>query len=168
MLVLTVAGAACSGGSTSGSPTARSTTSGTQPAGAAGGTSKLTTTIQAGTASAAVGSEARVPVEALAVGPPGLGAWTIDIMYDPSVASVTSCTGTKISACNTHKDDHTVRLAGASLGLRGDVTLMTLTFQCKAAGTSPLKVSVVLLTDGTIGNPLPITASAQDGSITCT
>ncbi len=170
MLVLSVVGAACSGGPTSSSPAARSTTSGTQPAGSAGGASKLTTTIQAGTATATVGSDARATVQTLAVGAPGLGAWTIDVTYDPSVASVTSCTGTESSACNTHYTDHIVRIAGAAApGLQGDVTLMTLTFQCEAAGTSPLKVSVPLLADGTIGNPLYINnATTRDGLITCT
>ena len=168
-LITAVLGAACSGASKSSAPAARSTASGTQRAGAAGGQSQIITTIRAGTVEAAVGSEAKAPVQALAVGEPGLGAWTIEVAYDPTVVSVTGCEGTETSACNIHKDDHTVRLAGAAAtGLQDDVTLMTLAFQCKAAGTSQLKVSIVLLADATLGNPLAITASAEDGSVACT
>ena len=133
------------------------------------GNSRITATIQAGSASAAVGAEAQAPVQALAVAAPGLGAWTINIDYDPAVVSITTCESPPPSACNTHKDDHTVRLAGASApGEQGDVTLMTMTFLCKAAGTSALKVTVELLADGTIGKPRSITPHAKDGSITCT
>jgi len=169
LLVLAALAAACSGNSKSNAPVARSTTSGTEPAGAAGGNSQVTATIQMGSATAAVGSKAEAELKALAVGPPGLGAWTIELAYDPTVVSVSGCTGTESSACNTHKDDHTVRLAGATAtGLQGDVTLMTLTFQCKTAGTSPLTVNVVLLADATIGNPLAIVLSGGvDGSMTC-
>jgi hypothetical protein len=168
LLVLAVVAAACSGSSKSNAPATRSTTSGTQPAGAAGGISQVTTTIQMGSATAAVGSEAKAELKALAAGPPGLGAWTLEVAYDPTVVSVSGCTGTESSACNTHKDDHTVRFAGATAsGLQGDVTLMTLTFQCKTSGTSPLTVNIVLLADATIGNPLAIIAPAQNGSITC-
>jgi hypothetical protein len=165
---LLVLGAACSGSSKSSAPATRSTMSGTQAPGAAGGTSQVTTTIQMGSATATVGAEAKAELKALAVGAPGLGAWTTEVAYDPTVVSVSGCTGTESSACNTHKDDHTIRLAGASgTGLQGDVTLMTLTFQCKAAGTSPLKVTAEVLADGTIGNPLTINAPTQNGSITC-
>jgi hypothetical protein len=130
--------------------------------------SQVTTTIQMGSATATVGAEAKAELKALAVGPPGLGAWTIEVAFDPTVVSVSGCTGTESSACNTHKDDHTIRLAGATAtGLQGDVTLMTLTFQCNAAGTSPLKVTAEVLADGTIGDPLTINAPTQNGSITC-
>ena len=168
LLVLATVAAACSGSSKSSAPAGRSTTSGTQPAGAAGGISQVTTTIQMGSATAAVGSEAEGELKALAVGPPGVGAWTMEVAYDPTMVSVTKCDGTKTSACNTHKDDHTVRLAGASaIGLQRDVTVMTLTFQCKAVGTSPLTVNIVLLADATVGGPLTINAPAQNGSISC-
>jgi hypothetical protein len=166
LLVLAVA-AACSGSSKSTAPATRSTTSGTQPAGAAG-TSEVTTTLQMGVSIAHLGSEAKAELKALAVGAPGLGAWTVEVTYDPTVVSVSGCTGTESSACNTHKDDHTIRLAGAAgVGLQGDVTLIALTFRCNAAGTSPLKVTAEVLADATVGDPLDISAPRQDGSITC-
>lgn len=153
---------ACSGSS---SPSARSTVS--------GGRSALTTTLQASAASAAVGATAPVTVQALAVGAPGLGAWTFNVEYDPAIVSVTDCQVPGLPACNTHLNDHTVRLAGASAtGLTGDVTLMTLTFQCKSAGTSAVKIvmdpSKDLLADATVGDPLIIQSPGlTDGSITC-
>ncbi len=153
---------ACSGSS---GPSARSTVS--------GGRSPLTTTLQAGTASAAVGASTQVTVQALAVGAPGLGAWTFNVEYDPAIASVTDCQVPGLPACNTHLNDHTVRLAGASgTGLTGDVTLMTLTFECKSTGTSALKIvmdpSKDLLADANVGNPLIIrNPGLRDGSITC-
>ncbi len=141
-------------------------------AGCSGGSrsrqSQVTTTIRVGAATAHLGAEVKAELKALAAGAPGLGAWTIEVAYDPTVVSVSGCTGTESSACNTHKDDHTIRLAGAAgVGLQGDVTLMTLTFQCNTAGTSPLKVTVEVLADATIGDPLAINAPTQDGSITC-
>jgi hypothetical protein len=142
--------------------------SGCSTSGARSRQSQVTTTIQMGAATAQLGAEAKADLKALAVGAPGLGAWTIEVAYDPTVVSVTGCTGTETSACNTHKDDHTIRLAGANgVGLQGDATLMTLTFQCKAAGTSPLKVTVEVFADATIGDPLAINAPTQDGSFTC-
>jgi hypothetical protein len=161
-LLLALTGA-CS--SSSGSPSARSTVS--------GGRSQITTTLQAGAASAAVGATAQVTVQALAVSAPGLGAWTFNAEYDPAIVSVTDCQVQGLAACNTHLNDHTVRLAGASAtGLTGDVTLMTLTFQCKSTGTSALKIVMDspkdLLADANVGNPLIIqNPGLRDGSITC-
>ena len=125
--------------------------------------------LKASTSTAAVGATAQTTVQALAVPAPGLGAWTFNVTYDPAIMSVADCSGAGTVACNKKFDDHTIRLAGATAeGLTGDVTLATLTFQCKAAGTAQLKLIVDLLADATLGNPLNIpNPTLQDGSITC-
>ena len=168
LLVIAVLGLACSGGSKSSSSADKTPVATVVEGEAAGGASELTTEVQAAAVTGTVGGEAKAAIQALGVGAPGLGAWTIEVSFDPAIVSATACEGTESSACNTQLDDHTIRLAGASaVGLQGDVTLMTLTFQCNAAGTSPLDVNIVLLADATIGNPLAIDAPAQDGSVTC-
>ena len=168
LLIIAALGLACSGGSKSGSSPSPTPAGTVAEGGAAGATSELTTEVQAAAVKGTVGGEAKASIQAPGVLAPGLGAWTIDVAYDAAIVSATACEGTETSACNTHLDDHTVRLAGAAaVGLQGDVTLMTLTFQCNAAGTSPLTVNIELLADATIGNPLPIDAPAQDGSVTC-
>ncbi|MGH7484094.1 MAG: hypothetical protein ACREMY_00645, partial [bacterium] len=86
---------------------------------------------------------------------------------------VTDCQVPGLPACNTNYKPNMVRLAGASAtGLTGDVTLMTLTFECKSAGTSALKVVMDpandLLADATVGSPLIIrNPTLADGSLTC-
>lgn len=64
------------------------------------------------------------------VPPPGLGAFTIDVAYDPSVALVTGCEALPEAICNPSYSAGTVRLAGTSVtGLKGEMDLATLTFR---------------------------------------
>jgi hypothetical protein len=168
LIVLGAFAAACSSSSSTpkGTPGARSTAQRTP----SGGTSQITATLKASTATAAVGATAQTTVQALAVPAPGLGAWTFDVAYDPAIVSVTNCTYPGAGACNPrYNNGPTLRLAGATAqGLTGDTTLATVTFQCSSAGTSSLKLTVDLLADATLGNPLNIpNPTLQDGSITC-
>ena len=99
---------------------------------------------------------------------PGMGAWTIDIGYDPAVVSVGDCAVYEGSVCNPAYNDSTVRIAGAvALGLEGATALATITFTCDVAGSSPLTVGVDVLADATIGDPQPVEATVEDGEITC-
>jgi hypothetical protein len=118
---------------------------------------------------AAGGSGAvRVEVEAPAA---GLGAWTVDITYDPAVVQPTDCAASVSGAtalCNADLPSvpHTVRLTGSSAsGATGSLTLGVVTFQATggAGASSPLMVTVVTFTDPE-GNPAP--AEAAGGSIT--
>lgn len=100
---------------------------------------------------------------------PGLGAWTIDIMYDPQVVSGELCSG-GISVCNASFASGVVRVAGASAaGLVGDSVLASVTLQCEVAGKSPLTIEPQLLVDGAVGVPQDILALTETsgGSITC-
>ncbi len=119
-------------------------------------------------ASAAVGELAAVSVDSLNIPEPGLGAWTVDITYDSAVVSASACIPDNGSVCNPAFDSQTVRITGASAGgVVGDASLGVISFRCEAAGTSPLTLNVALLVDATIGDPQPIVAGSQSGSITC-
>jgi hypothetical protein len=120
-------------------------------------------------ASAAVDELAVVNVDSLNIPEPGLGAWTIDVTYDPTVVSAVACIPENGSVCNPAFDDDTVRITGASAGgVVGDATLSALSFNCDVEGTSPLTLDVPLLVDATIGAPQDVTAGTQNGAITCT
>ena len=115
-----------------------------------------------------VGGHAALRLRALDVPAPGLGAWTVDVSYDPAVLTVKSCTPTGGGVCNTAYSAHTVRTNGISLyGLPGDTTLATIVFTCNAAGESALTVNPSVFADATIGGPRPIDAAVHDGTLTC-
>lgn len=118
--------------------------------------------------SMAVGEEGAVFVDALSIGEPGLGAWTVDISYDSTIMTAVACIPEHGGVCNPMFDLSTVRVTGASAqGVEGDNTLASITFRCDAAGTSALNLDVPLLVDATIGTPQNIEAMVQGGSVTC-
>lgn len=132
-----------------------------------------TGTVQIGSGSANVGQEGTVELSALDITTPGLGAWTVDITYDPSVVTATACsTSAGTSVCNDAFADDTVRIAGAvAEGLEGDSVLGTITFECRTPTGSPLEVGLVTFSDGTLGTaggPQPIDAETVDGTFACT
>ena len=119
-------------------------------------------------ASLSVGAEGSVSVNALNISDPGLGAWTIDITYNSAVASAEACIPQQGGVCNPAFESNIVRITGAAAqGIIGDNSLGAIVFRCNAVGTSPLTVNVPLLVDGTIGDPQPILAFAQNGTIAC-
>ena len=118
-------------------------------------------------ASLNVGAEGSVDLSAFNILDPGLGAWTIDITYDPVAISAVVCISER-STCNAAFEDNVVRIVGAAAnGIVGDTSLAAIVFRCNAVGTSTLIVNVPLLVDGTVGDPQPIVAATQNGSITC-
>jgi hypothetical protein len=100
---------------------------------------------------------------------PGLGAWTIDVSYDGDVITPSSCTGLAGGICNATYDLETVRAVGAigSGGHTGNRDLASIAFHCDSPGLSPLHITIQILADGTSGNPQPIDAITQDGSVLC-
>ena len=119
-------------------------------------------------ANAAVGGEATVTIQANGITGLGLGAWTIDVVYDASLLTALACIPEHGGVCNTMFDPGVVRVTGASAGgVAGDNSLGSITFRCDAAGTSALTVNVALLVDSTIGDPQPIAYSVTNGSVTC-
>lgn len=126
--------------------------------------------ISIGSATAAPEEQGSVALEALDIGAPGLGAWTVDITYDSDVVSVADCVSHAAGVCNPAYADETIRATGAvATGLEGDTTLATITFECgESEGSSTLDLAVQVLADATAGDPQDIDAAEITGSFTCT
>jgi hypothetical protein len=85
-----------------------------------------------------------------------LGAWTIDIGYDPTQLKVVDCQAASGGLCNPSYGAGVVRVVGASVsGLTGTRTLASITFEGVGHGNkpSPLTLTAVALA-GTNGEPL--------------
>lgn len=116
----------------------------------------------------APGEQGSADVEALGVTSPGLGAWEIDVVYNPAVVTAVSCTPQAGSVCNPNFASNTVRITGASAsGLVGDTTLSSITFECDTEGYSTLSLQVDVFADATVGEPQPIGHQVQNGAVTC-
>jgi len=114
------------------------------------------------------GAQGTVNLEALDIGSPGLGAWEIDIVYNPSVVTPVTCSPQNGSVCNPNFSSNTVRVVGASAyGLMGDSTLASITFRCTREGTSTLSLNVAEFADATENEPVPIGPGVQDGTVSC-
>jgi len=126
--------------------------------------------VSIGSGSALPGGQVSLDLDSNDVGPPGLGAWSIDISYDPSVVSPVSCATEHGAVCNTHFNNDTIRVAGATaIGIEGDTKLATLTFQCADdEGKSAIIVSLPDFADATLGGPVQISADIDNGEINCT
>lgn len=126
-------------------------------------------TVSIGDGTAAPGESGTVDLEALGIGDPGLGAWTIDITYDTAVVSVDDCAPAAGGVCNPAFGEDTIRVTGASAtGLEGDTSLATITFTCAdEEASTDLTISINVFADATIGDPQDIDATISDGSFTC-
>jgi hypothetical protein len=112
--------------------------------------------------------EGAVDLEALEIGAPGLGAWTIDIVYDPEVVTPLACTPHQDGLCNVAFASDRVRATGASVsGLQGDTILAAVTFECIGEGSTTLTPVIGAIADATLNEPQEISAGVQAGSITC-
>lgn len=126
-------------------------------------------TVRIDSAAAGIGQQAVVTLSAVDVGPPGLGAWTLDVAYDPSVVSVTTCEAEQGGICNESFGQGMVRVAGVSVGgLDGTVDLAHMTFVCVAEGTGALGISIDVFSDASLGAPQSIDAVIQGGTFACT
>ncbi|MGH7485170.1 MAG: cohesin domain-containing protein [bacterium] len=103
---------------------------------------------------------------------PGLGAWTVDITYDPTKLTPTNCAPAQGGVCNPAYSATQVRIMGASangLPAGADNSLGTITFSAAAgcSGTTPLTATTNVFADATIGNPQPIDVTITSGSVNC-
>ena len=118
-----------------------------------------------------VGEQGTVEIKASGITAPGLGGWTIDIVYDPAVVSVAGCDPAPNSLfCNQAYGADTVRIVGLSgSGLIGNSVLGSITFQCDIQGDSALTINsgTLVFTDGTAGDPQNIVATLGTGGILC-
>lgn len=95
----------------------------------------------------------------------GLGAWTIDVTYDPTVLQVTSCTPQNGSLCNTAFAGNKIRVSGGSAsGLAGTQTLAGITFQAIGAQNSSSQIVPAIITFAD-ANGVPFTPSTSNGTI---
>jgi hypothetical protein len=116
-----------------------------------------------------VGVVSKVNLKATGIAAPGLGAWTVDVHYDPARVTILACAPAQGGLCNPHYNATTVRVTGTNVyGLQGDVDLASIGLSCTAAGAGQLEVVLSVFADATIGGPQPIAAATQNGSITCT
>jgi hypothetical protein len=118
---------------------------------------------------AAPGEEESVVVGAHDIGAPGLGAWSIDIIYDDSVITAVGCTADEGGVCNPNFADDTVRISGATAGgLEGDTALGTIDFECNEdGGESDLTLDAATFADATVGGPVEIDVTISNGTFTC-
>ncbi|OGO51524.1 MAG: hypothetical protein A2148_01200 [Chloroflexi bacterium RBG_16_68_14] len=117
----------------------------------------------------ALEAQASVELEALDIGPPGLGAWEIDIFYNSAVVTPVDCSPGDGSICNLGAGPGRIRVTGATAsGLVGDTTLASITFFCgEDQGASALTIAAPVFADATVGDPQEIDATIQHGSVTC-
>ena len=125
-------------------------------------------TISIGRATLAVGSGVTLDLNALDIDDPGLGAWIIDISYDPDLVTAIACDSHPAGLCNADFTESAVRTIGATAGgLEGDLTLVSITFQCLDVGTTALAVNATEVADATIGDPQDIDVEVEHGSVGC-
>jgi hypothetical protein len=117
-------------------------------------------TLRIGTVLLGVGATGKVTLEGLDFVDPGLSAWTIDVHFDPTV--VEELPPPPLFEVGT------ARVGGAAaLGRVGDFQLASVSFRCLVEGQTALTLEVVVLRDGTPGDPHPIAANVINGQVFC-
>ena len=113
-----------------------------------------------------VGNQGTAALQAADIAAPGLGAWLVDITYNPAAVSVVSCTPLQqLAVCNDALTPDTIRLAGVNTeGLQGAYSLASVVFQCNSDAISDLTLSVQRFVDTGFN---AIAVSVQNGTITC-
>jgi hypothetical protein len=126
-------------------------------------------TVKVTSATANPGTTATVNLQAISIGPPGLGAWEVGITYNTNVLTATACSPSAGSVCNADFAPGQVQVAGASgNGLLGTNNLAGISFRCNSVGVSDLNIVLDEFADSTTGSPRPIGPAINAGRITCT
>lgn len=117
-----------------------------------------------------------VTTEIIIAKPPahGLGAWTIDLMFDPNAVTVESCIAPQVSpstlaVCNPAFAAGVVRVSGADPnGLRHETLLAQITFRCSEQDRrTTLTWTAPVMVDATVGDPQPFNSTGSYASIIC-
>ena len=125
-------------------------------------------TLSIESATGTVGELVPVNIDVVGMPAPGLGAWTVDITYDPQRLQAVRCSPNLGSVCSMRYGATVGRFTGAvRTGVPGDFTLGTAFFRCLSPGTSRLTLSINVFSDATPDGPQPITISVVDGTLTC-
>lgn len=121
--------------------------------------------IRIGSYEAEVGDEVTALLEAVNILDDVLAAWTVDIVYDPIIASVVDCVSLENGVCNAAFRDDTIRVTGADpVGLTGTFPLAEVVFRCDQAGTTELTLSFVY---GGFPEAPPPVKEVGSGALTC-
>ena len=126
-------------------------------------------TLHVTSATVVIGEQVTVSVIAN-VEEPGLGQWVLDIRYDPMALNAISCEEHSGSVCGLDfgGTGDLVRVAGASAaGHVGEVTILTITFECKGPGISSLDLVISEFADATDDDPQDIDLTVSSGAIAC-
>ncbi len=116
-----------------------------------------------------VGVLSKVELRANDIAAPGIGAWTVDVHYDPAKVTIVGCAAAQNGLCNAHYNDTTVRVTGTNIyGLAGSNDLASIGLACKGAGSGNLGLTLNVFADATIGGPRPISATTVNGAVSCT
>ena len=99
----------------------------------------------------------------------GLGAWTIDVTYDPASVSLAGCLPFERSFCYPAYAPGIARVTGASAsGLENDFVLATLVFRCNdSSSATTLGLDIDVWAYSTIPEDPQVEPELVDGSITC-
>jgi hypothetical protein len=118
-----------------------------------------------------VGEEQGVSIEVGGLGERGLGAWTLDLTYDPELLEPTSCNVGGLMVCNLDYAENTIRIAGASIETfppEGNFSIASgIFFDCLEPGDAELKLIPRIFVDQTLGDPQPIDVPEQRASFVC-
>jgi len=126
--------------------------------------------LRIGSATGATGEEVSVNLEIRGMRAPGIGAWSIDVAYDPAIVSLSACVPLGNNICPTDHPANVVRITGASAnGVVGNLTIATLRFQCVSReGASQLTISTNIWGSAIPGpEKIPPMPELQNGIITC-
>ena len=94
-----------------------------------------------------------------------IGAWTVDVHYDPTLVKLTDCKAASGSVCNVNLAKDTLRVVGASAaGLTGSDVLATLTLAAAGESTGATTLHVQT-SDLTNARGAPVVATATDGQV---
>ena len=130
-------------------PTGSPTPTRTPTATATATPTDCTATLSIGSGSVAPGGDITVRLKLAGICEPGLGAFTIDVSYDPAVLAPVACTanpeGTVDTAfCNPALGPDTIRVGGfcISCGVTGQIALADITFHAVGASGSQTPLTI--------------------------
>lgn len=130
------------------------------------GSQRVSFTVRIDSGSAEVGGQTTVNLDIVDIeGEPGVGAWTIDVTYDPAIVSVVDCLPGKQSICNPELAANTLRATGTrATRATEDIQVAAITFRCDETGSSDL--TLVYQAGDAIDFAVP-DGRAVEGTVTC-
>jgi len=133
------------------------------------GASAADTLLELDSVTIQTGAQAKIELIVNDVPAPGLGAWSLGVLYNPAVVEPVACeTDVAFSHCNPDFAPNRVQVVGAEAsGADGDVVLASITFRCIEPGVSDLTIVAPDIFDATEGDPQKIEIKKQSGLIAC-